>query len=92
MSISDCAGELQYPNGRFGDVVALNFIIVALDKEGGLTAIGDIIVTGKIVVTGQIPTRTNGALPGRVPPIQFWVSRNSPGCFPLPRSLDKRIL
>ena len=59
VSVSDCAGELQDPNGRLGDFVAVSFIVVALDKEGGLTAIGDIIATGKIVVTGQVNPHEN---------------------------------
>ena len=46
VSVSDCAGELQNSNGRFGDFVALSFIVVALDKDGGMTAIGDIISAG----------------------------------------------
>jgi hypothetical protein len=33
MSVSDCARELQYPNGRFCDVVVLNLIVIALDQE-----------------------------------------------------------
>jgi hypothetical protein len=46
VSVSDCAGEFQNSNGRFGDVVALNSIIVAFDKDSGLPAIGDVIATG----------------------------------------------
>ena len=34
---------------------------------------------------------TQAAVPGRVPPIQFWLSRNSPGCLSLPRPFDRRI-
>jgi hypothetical protein len=30
---------------------------------------------------------TKAALPGRVPPIQFWLRRNSPGIWLLPRPL-----
>ena len=59
VSVPDCAGKLEDPNGRFGDFVALNFIVVALDKDGGLTAIGDVIAAGKIVVTGQINPNEN---------------------------------
>ena len=29
-------------------------------------------------------------IPGRVPPIQFWLSQNSPGCLSLPRPFDRR--
>jgi hypothetical protein len=34
---------------------------------------------------------TNAALPGRVPPIQFWLRRNSPGSLLLPRPRESRI-
>lgn len=54
VSVSNCAGELQDSNERFRDVVALNTIIVAFDKDGGLTAVGDLIAAGNIAVTGQI--------------------------------------
>lgn len=59
MSVSDRAEDLQNSNGRFGDVVALNLIVVALDKGGGLTAIGDVIAAGEVVVTGQINPHKN---------------------------------
>src|SRR5664279_4075830 len=40
-------------------------------------------------------TRSGGggtkiAVPGRVPPIQFWLFLNSPGCLSLPRLFDRR--
>ena len=59
MSVSDCPGELQDSNGRFSDVVALDIIVVTLDRDCGLTAIGDIIATGEIVVTGQVNPNEN---------------------------------
>ena len=61
MSVPYCARELQDPNRRLGDVVALDLIVVALDKDAGLTAVGDVISTCKIVVTGQInPNKNQG--------------------------------
>ena len=33
---------------------------------------------------GVAAAARSGALPGRVPPIQFWLRRNSPGYLPLP--------
>jgi hypothetical protein len=59
VSVSNCAGELENSNGRFGDVVAQNLILVALDKDGSLTAIGNVIAAGKVVVTGQINPNEN---------------------------------
>src|SRR6267154_666514 len=59
MSVSDCAGKLQNSDRRFGDFVALNFIVVALDKDGSLTAIADVIATGETVVTCQINANEN---------------------------------
>ncbi len=44
--VSDGAGELQDSHGSFDDFVALNFIVVALDKDGGLPAVADVIATG----------------------------------------------
>ena len=44
--VSDCSGKLQNSHGSFGDLVALNFIIVAFDQDGGLPAIGDVIAAG----------------------------------------------
>jgi hypothetical protein len=61
VSVPYCARELQDPNRRLGDVVALDLIVVALDKDAGLTAVGDVISTCKIVVTGQInPNKNQG--------------------------------
>ena len=34
---------------------------------------------------------TKAALPGRVPPIQFWLRRNSPGSLSLPRPLGEQL-
>ena len=35
---------------------------------------------------------TKAALPGLLPPIQFWLCLNSPGCLPLPRPFGKKDL
>ena len=44
---------------RFGDVIALNSIVVALEENANLTAIGNVIATGKTAVTGQINPNEN---------------------------------
>ena len=43
-NVSYSTGELQNSNGCFCDLVTLNDIAVPLDKDAGLTAVGDIIM------------------------------------------------
>ena len=54
LTVSDRASEFLDSNGRFGNVVAQNNIVVGIDEDRSLTTIGDAVSNGKTVVASQI--------------------------------------
>ena len=76
---------------RYADVLVAQFLAAGVERwrEAILDALAEL--TGCTAVYER-SDGTYSAFPGRVPPIQFWLRRNSPGSFSLPRPLDSRTL